>query len=440
METPSTSPSTPSPPSLSPSASSVLTHLNDDGDVDVDYDDWKPHKNRKMPSRRQIIHSDEEEDDEEQTSPPPPPRKKQRLNEDHSKTKKIAIIGSAGRGAESVKMTKPLFDKMLAKVERIITDRLKLEWRHVTLVSGGAAWSDHVAVKLYLRHGCDLTLHLPCEWDHEKQRFIDIGVSDWRSNPGRSANRYHEEFAKVTGYEPFKDISEAICMGANVSCHYGFGARNTAIAQGCDVMIAFSWSIGNVPDQGGTKDTWEKCTAGEKIHISLDNLNRSRQLLVLDLNGVLLDKKRSISRPHLEEFLEFVFEHFDVMVWSSAQPHTVERMLDNFFRSYKPRLIATWTRDMFGLTPEQYNSKCATIKDLRKVWDEFGERYGVHNTILVDNFIGNAREQPNNLVHVSTFNPDQNASDNELVRLIKYLELLKQQDDVTMYIKRIPYV
>jgi NLI interacting factor-like phosphatase len=73
------------------------------------------------------------------------------------------------------------------------------------------------------------------------------------------------------------------------------------------------------------------------------------------------------------------------------------------------------------------------------VWNEFGEQYDAHNTILVDDSIEKAQEQPDNLVHVSTFDPDQSASDNELVHLMEYLTLLKQQNDVTMYIKRNPY-
>jgi hypothetical protein len=53
----------------------------------------------------------------------------------------IGIIGTAGRGTGSSKMTKHLFDIMLVEAERIIIKQLKFEWKNVMLVSGGAAWS-----------------------------------------------------------------------------------------------------------------------------------------------------------------------------------------------------------------------------------------------------------------------------------------------------------
>ncbi|RUP48730.1 hypothetical protein BC936DRAFT_144084 [Jimgerdemannia flammicorona] len=196
----------------------------------------------------------------------------------------IGIIGTAGRGV-GVKMTKSIFDAMLSKTEHIIEGQLKLEWEQVVLVSGGAAWSDHVAVQLFLLHDCGLTLFLPCAWDNKTPKFVDTGVTNWRSNPGRSANHYHQKFKLATGYEPLKDIQAAVYNGAIVDAsHHGFHARNTAIARNSDVLIAFSWSTGNAPTEGGTFDTWRKCPAQRKIHISLHDLSgRSAVAKVKDM-------------------------------------------------------------------------------------------------------------------------------------------------------------
>ena len=62
-----------------------------------------------------------------------------------------------------------------------------------------------------------------------------------------------------------------------------------------------------------------------------------RKLIVLDLNGVLLnryavgDERRGgqdiAARPSCEEFLDFCFANFDVGCWSCCRPETMELSL-----------------------------------------------------------------------------------------------------------------
>ncbi|RUP48371.1 hypothetical protein BC936DRAFT_144662 [Jimgerdemannia flammicorona] len=191
----------------------------------------------------------------------------------------VAIVGTAGGGADGPKMTKSIFDAMLAKAESLIERQLKLEWEQVTLISGGAAWSDHVAVQLFLLHDCHLTLFIPCDWDHKTRQFVDNGEPNWRVNPGRCANRYHVMFKLATGYEPLNDIQAAVYIGATIDAsHHGFHARNNAIAQNSDVLIAFSWGTGNSPADGGTSFTWKQCRAQRKIHVSLPDIGGCAQV------------------------------------------------------------------------------------------------------------------------------------------------------------------
>lgn len=56
-------------------------------------------------------------------------------------TKRIAIIGTAGRDEFSEQMTKSLYQHMIDESEVIVTKKLNLDWPNITLVSGGAAWS-----------------------------------------------------------------------------------------------------------------------------------------------------------------------------------------------------------------------------------------------------------------------------------------------------------
>lgn len=173
---------------------------------------------------------------------------------------KIAIIGTAGRSSNG--LTRDLFTKMVAVGKYAVAHGTEL-------VSGGAAWADHVAVTLFLQDVVPkLTLYLPCAWAGE--HFHDTGVRDWRTNPGGLANYYHKRFSEVMGYDTLAQIAAAITKGATVVVGNGFHNRNSQIAQ-CDAMLAFTWARG-APEDGGTLDTWRKCTAEQKVHVSLADL------------------------------------------------------------------------------------------------------------------------------------------------------------------------
>jgi hypothetical protein len=115
----------------------------------------------------------------------------------------------------------------------------------------------------------------------------------------------------------------------------------------------------------------------------------SRKLLVLDLNGTLLHRSprtnknqprypipgqegfqprlRSVHpRPYLPSFKSYMFhpstkEWLDVMVWSSAQPHSVHDMVDKCFHDEKHHFVAVWARDTLGLPQHLYSTAIPPI-------------------------------------------------------------------------------
>ncbi|KAI9327340.1 hypothetical protein DFJ73DRAFT_863828 [Zopfochytrium polystomum] len=248
----------------------------------------------------------------------------------------IAIIGTAGRGTDGARMTATaiasastaetatttpgggakLFAKMVEAAERIIAEDWSLPWRSVNLVSGGAAWSDHVAVHLFMSHpSSTLTLHLNPFLTSPPlgPSFLDTSLtagaaaathdrynSTWRTNPGRTANRHHRRFSVAVGRDTLAELGSVISPGAPTAGvaaaaigtqSGGFHARNTAIAESARRMIAFSWAaaaeaalVGSfdvgggdgpasvaVPQSRGTRDAWEKCR-GVKVVVWLDEL------------------------------------------------------------------------------------------------------------------------------------------------------------------------
>lgn len=192
---------------------------------------------------------------------------------------RLAIIGTAGRHG-IIKSIDPFKYKKMCNTAKCIIDQVTTQGREVVLYSGGAALSDHVAVDLfnegYVRH---LTIYSPCKWSSNSglmdkinntsgSQFHDNGLYDWRVNPGKTANYYHREFSKQLNKHSLAEIDWAIIKGAIFDVSNGFHQRNSKIAF-CDYLIAYGIEKGDEPKDGGTQDTWNKCTA-PKVYIQID--------------------------------------------------------------------------------------------------------------------------------------------------------------------------
>ncbi|KAF9573072.1 hypothetical protein EC968_009032 [Mortierella alpina] len=197
-------------------------------------------------------------------------------------------------------------------------------------------------------------------------------------------------------------------------------------------------------------------------------LKEPRKLLViLDLNGTLFYRnkanKRSVTaRPHLSMFLDFLFEHCRVMVWSSAQPHSVETMLSFGFGDRVSRLDRVWSRDHFRLPAVDYARKVLTIKDLEYVWEgiekekkmakpdgggggdkhpKYAVQFDQTNTVLIDDSKHKTQLQPHNGLALRDFDQDlaRAGTDNELLKVRAYLEKLIYQENVSAYMRLHPF-
>ncbi|KAJ9101134.1 hypothetical protein QFC21_003352 [Naganishia friedmannii] len=156
-----------------------------------------------------------------------------------------------------------------------------------------------------------------------------------------------------------------------------------------------------------------------------------RKLVVLDLNGALLVRsertsryvaqaqRKVFARPFLKCFLDYLLEPafdrqnmgntagqpqlmrpYDVFIWSSAQPKSIDDMVQSTFqnwgKSLSPsraaraevnaslarasvperrmgRVLGVWSRAEMGLTQAQYHQKSTTFKDLEKLYKHFAK-------------------------------------------------------------------
>ncbi len=128
------------------------------------------------------------------------------------------------------------------------------------LVSGGSAWADNVAIQLFLDGAVkELSLHLPVQFD-----FVD-SLCEYRfgsTQEGKRLNDLHGAFCDKTGINPWEQIETAIKnKGAKVAVNLGgFKARNTDVANEANTLLAFTFAD-KVPNDGGTRDTWDKFLA-----------------------------------------------------------------------------------------------------------------------------------------------------------------------------------
>lgn len=181
----------------------------------------------------------------------------------------IAIIGTAGRRDDAVRLDWPTYLLMRAAVLEQL-QRIPRPWHGR---SGGAAWADHIAVDLYLCGILDeLTLYLPCPIN-QRGEFVD-------SPTGRIARYYHNVFSRIRAAAglgtSFDDLAAVMRLGAQVGYvdaehGEGFHPRNILVGQ-CEVVIALTFGGGVVPKDGGTRHTWDNSTAPTKIHIPIGKL------------------------------------------------------------------------------------------------------------------------------------------------------------------------
>jgi hypothetical protein len=193
-----------------------------------------------------------------------------------NKTVRVAIIGSAGRKGDAARMSSSVLDAMVKIVPNILVHAWNLDINDATFVSGGAAWSDHVAVRLFLESNknknneaetnkktCNLCLYIPAPLANVGQTgypgCLETKNRFDRFDAGRIFNYYHHQFAKTiyNGNDKtnpislhkinvektnlnltLEEIQFAKTLGARIdSDKVGFKQRNTAIAKNCDYLI-----------------------------------------------------------------------------------------------------------------------------------------------------------------------------------------------------------
>ncbi|OWZ65226.1 HAD hydrolase, family IIID [Cryptococcus neoformans] len=179
----------------------------------------------------------------------------------------------------------------------------------------------------------------------------------------------------------------------------------------------------------------------EKVPITVMNAPREgKKLLVLDLDYTIVDTKPLLSgtlpssecaRPGLHDFLELVYPHYDIVIWSQTswrwlETKLIELDLFSDSRGYKISFVI----DRTCMFPElkvfsQRNGQPYKheVKPLAYLWASFPQ-WSAKNTIHIDDLSRNFALNPGEGLKIRAFNkagsPD-GRRDRELIKLGTYL-------------------
>jgi TFIIF-interacting CTD phosphatase-like protein len=170
-----------------------------------------------------------------------------------------------------------------------------------------------------------------------------------------------------------------------------------------------------------------------------------KKILILDLDETLIyaDEKplereadfqagqySVYKRPHLETFLSFCFEQFDVAVWTTATMSYAEEILKNILCENQ-KLLLLWTRERCTLA---FDSELREHYFTKRMYKLRRRGYRLESIIVIDDRPAVWESSYGNLVGVAPFFGDEN--DDELKFLPIYLETLKNAVDIRAIEKR----
>jgi len=141
--------------------------------------------------------------------------------------------------------------------------------------------------------------------------------------------------------------------------------------------------------------------ATEKLQINVIHpLREGKKLLVLDIDYTILDTKPLTSgslppaecaRPRLHEFLEAIYPHYDICIWSQTswiwlETKLVELGMIGSDRNYQISFVLDKTCMFTVFTERNGKPWTHSVKALQIIWNHF-PRFNASNTIHVDDLV-----------------------------------------------------
>lgn len=134
-------------------------------------------------------------------------------------------------------------------------------------------------------------------------------------------------------------------------------------------------------------------------------------------------------RPHLQEFLDYIFDNFKVSVWSAASKNYVLFIINNIIKKKPDRKIDfVFFSYHCNLSKKLYNGG---LKQLDMLWECLEiPIYNKSNTIIIDDLKRVKKIQPCNCYNIKPFEftDKDSVEDKELMKLMDYLAQIKSSN------------
>jgi Dullard-like phosphatase family protein len=130
----------------------------------------------------------------------------------------------------------------------------------------------------------------------------------------------------------------------------------------------------------------------------------------------------TIKRPFLDEFLKYAFENFDVAVWTAAGKEYAENVVKNIGID-KSNLEFFYTEENCTIRLDYLTGDYYGEKNLNKIKKR---GFDLEKVLIVDDIAKTAVHNYGNLIQIKPFT--SNREDTELLKLISYLEKIKDAE------------
>jgi RNA polymerase II subunit A small phosphatase-like protein len=173
----------------------------------------------------------------------------------------------------------------------------------------------------------------------------------------------------------------------------------------------------------------------------------TQKLLILDIDETLIhsieaplprtpdfivgNKYYVYKRPFVDQFLAWCSKNFHLAVWTSATDDYAAEIVANIFPQGENNLLFVWSRERCTQSLDAESREHFWEKKLTKL-----RRRGhdLDNVIVVDDTPQMWRNSYGNLVRVNPYLGEE--EDDELEKLMRYLEILKDVENVRKVEKR----
>lgn len=119
-------------------------------------------------------------------------------------------------------------------------------------------------------------------------------------------------------------------------------------------------------------------------------------------------------RPGVQEFLDHIFEHYNVSVWTAASKDYAVFIIDNIVLPKHKRDKRHLDYILFAYHCDFSRKHLNTSKHLNMLYDVFKlEDYKPSNTIIIDDHPDVYGTQPSNCIHIKAFHFLDNGSEND---------------------------